>query len=91
MTIMYFYVMRNPHKIKNELHSLIDKISNDDLLEIVYQVLEYKGTNKDGEILNNLTLEDKKELYKAYDESLDDANLVDLDQIKKDHSKWQEE
>ena len=91
MTIMYFYVMRNPHKIKNELHSLIDKISNDDLLEIVYQVLEYKGTNKDGEILNNLTLEDKMELYKAYVESLDDANLVDFDQIKKDHYKWQEE
>ena len=88
---MYFYIMRNPHKIKNDLHSLIDKISNDDLLEMVYQLLESKGSNKDGELLNKLTLEEKQELYKAYDESLEDNNLVDLDQIKKDHSKWQEE
>ena len=83
--------MRNPHKIKSDLHSLIDKISNDDLLEMVYQLLESKGSNKDGELLGKLTLEEKKELYKAYDESLEDTNLVDLDQIKKDHSKWQDE
>lgn len=91
MTIMYFYVMRNPQKIKNELHSLIDNISNNDLLEMVYQLLESKGSNNDGELLNKLTLKEKEELYKANDESLEDNNLVDLDQIKKDHSKWQED
>jgi hypothetical protein len=88
---MYFYVMRNPQKIKNELHSLIDNISNNDLLEMVYQLLESKGSNNDGELLNKLTLKEKEELYKANDESLEDNNLVDLDQIKKDHSKWQED
>ena len=88
---MYFYVMMNPHKIKNELHTLIDKINNNDLLEMVYQLLETKGSEKDGELLNKLTLEEKEELYKAYEESLEDTNIVELDQIKKDHSKWQEE
>ena len=82
--------MRNPHKIKNDLHSMIDKVNNDDLLEIVYQLLKSKGSDKEGQLLNKLTLEEREELYKAYDESLEDSNLVDLDQIKKEHSKWQE-
>lgn len=69
---------------------MIDKVHNDDLLEIVYQVLESKISDKEGQLLNKLTFEEKKELYKAYYESLDNSKLVDLDQIKKDHAKWQE-
>jgi len=69
---------------------MIDKVNNDDLLEIVYQLLKSKGSDKEGQLLNKLTLEEREELYKAYDESLEDSNLVDLDQIKKEHSKWQE-
>ena len=69
---------------------MIDKVHNDDLLEIVYQVLESKISDKEGQLLNKLTVEEKKELYKAYYESLDNSKLVDLDQIKKDHAKWQE-
>ena len=82
--------MRDSHKIKQSLHSMIDKVTNDDLLTMVYQILESKVANKEGQMLDRLTLAEKEELYKAYSESLDDSNLIDLEQFKKDHPEWPE-
>ena len=76
--------------IKDSLHNLIDKIDNPDLLQMVYQLLNSKRSNKAGELLNTLTENERKDLYEAYDESLDDANLIDLKDIKSKHSKWRE-
>lgn len=80
--------MRKTVKIKDNLHALIDQTDNNELLEIIYQLLDSKRSNKDGELVNNLTPEQKKELYEAYDESFDEANLIDLDKLKIKHSKW---
>lgn len=76
--------------IKNNLHTLIDSINNEDLLEIAYQLLNSKKAEKEGELLNKLSVEEKRELYDTYEDSLDDANLIDFDQIKKKHSQWRE-
>lgn len=83
--------MRNPQKVKENIHFLIDKLNNNDLLDIVYQLLESKTSEQEGQMLKKLTVEEQAELYKSYDESMDEQNLVDLDQVKRDHSKWQEE
>jgi hypothetical protein len=80
--------MRKTIKIKDDLHSLIDKTDNDELLEIVYHLLNSKGSDKEGELVNNLTPEQKKELYEAYDKSFDEENLIDLKKLKVKHSKW---
>ena len=40
--------------------------------------------------MNTLTEDEKKDLHEAYDESLDDANLIDLKDIRKKHSKSRE-
>ncbi len=80
--------MRNSIKIKADIHSLIDKLENNDLLEIVYQLLNSKNHQKEGELVSNLSPEQKKELYLAYGESLDDSNLIDLDNLKAKHLKW---
>ena len=80
--------MRKTVKIKDNLHTLIDQTDNNELLEIVYQLLNSKQSNKEGELVNNLTPEQKKELYEGYDESLDEANLIDLEKLKIKHSKW---
>ena len=77
-------------EIKDDLHKLIDQTDNNGLLEIVYQLLNTKGVNKEGELLKSLTPEQKKELYEAYDESFDDSKLIDLEQVRKKHSKWLE-
>ena len=80
--------MRKTIKIKDDLHSLIDKTDNDNLLEIVYRILDSKGGDKEGELINSLSPDQKKELYEAYDESFDEANLIDLQKLKAKHSKW---
>ena len=80
--------MRKSVRIKDDLHSLIDKIDNNELLEMVYQLLDSKNKSSEGELINSLTEDQKKELYESYDESLDESNLIDLDKLKSKHSKW---
>ncbi len=77
--------MRKSTRIKDNLHSLIDKIDNDDLLEIVYKILNSRNTGTEGELIRSLSEEHKKELYESYDESLDESNLIDLNELKAKH------
>lgn len=80
--------MRNLAEIKKDLHSLIDKVDNDELLEVVYQLLNSKASDKEGELLKDLTIEQKKELYQAYEESFNESNLINLENLKVKHLKW---
>ena len=80
--------MRKSIRIKDNLHSLIDKMDNDDLLEIVYKILNSRNKGTEGELIRNLSEEQKKELYESYDESLDESNLIDLNELRAKHSKW---
>ena len=80
--------MRKSIRIKDNLHSLIDKIDNDDLLEIVYKILNSRNKGTEGELIRSLSEEQKKELYESYDESLDESNLIDLNELRSKHSKW---
>ena len=80
--------MRKSIRIKDNLHSLIDKIDNDDLLEMVYKILNSRDKGTEGELIRSLSEEQKKELYESYDESLDESNLIDLNELRAKHSKW---
>jgi superfamily I DNA/RNA helicase len=80
--------MRKSVRIKDDLHALIDKIDNNELLEVVYQLLDSRNRNTEGELINSLSEQQKKELYESYDESLDESNLIDLDKLRTKHSKW---
>jgi hypothetical protein len=80
--------MRKSVRIKDNLHSLIDKIDNDDLLEIVYEILNSRNKGAEGELIRSLSEEQKKELYESYDESLVESNLIDLNELRAKHSKW---
>ena len=80
--------MRKSIRIKDDLHSLIDKIDNDDLLEMVYKILNSRNKGTEGELIGSLSEEQKKELYESYDESQDESNLIDLNELRAKHSKW---
>jgi hypothetical protein len=80
--------MRKSIRIKDNLHSLIDKIDNDDLLEMVYKILNSRNKGTEGELIGSLSEEQKKELYESYDESQDESNLIDLNELRAKHSKW---
>ncbi len=82
--------MSRTQKIKKNLHSLIDEINNDELLEIALQLLNSKNISKEGDLLNKLSEEEKIELFLSYEESFDEANLLDFDQLKQNHLKWGE-
>lgn len=82
--------MKNTVQIKDNLHSLIDKIDNDVLLELVYELLDSKNSNTEGELIKSISEVQRKELYESYEDSQDDSNLIDLEQLRAKHSKWLE-
>lgn len=82
--------MRKPTHIKDDLHALIDKIDDNELLEMVYQLLDSKNNNPEGELIKSLSEDQKKDLYESYEESQNESNLIDLKKLSVKHSKWLE-
>ncbi len=80
--------MKNSIEIKDNIHTLIDKIDNRELLEIFYEPLNSRVWKREGQLLEDLTPEQKKELYEAYDESIDESTLINLKDLKVKHFKW---
>ena len=81
--------MNKTLKIKSSLHAMIDKIEKNYWnLYISFLILEVRKRKE--RLLNKLSVQEKQELYEAYEDSQDNANLLDFDEIKKKHSKWRE-
>ena len=78
--------MDNKQKIKDSLHKLIERSNNEYLLDIVYQVLN-RDAGMEGTTIP-LTEEQQKELDQAYQESLDESNLIDFEDLKEKNAKW---
>ena len=70
-------------ELKSDLHKILDRIENEQLLSTIYDFLKQRETAKEGQIWKTLTDEQKKEVYLSYEESQDDKNLTDWDTIKK--------
>jgi hypothetical protein len=51
--------MKTRAEIKRNLHQLIDKAENDDLLDIVSQILKSREPKIEGALLNQLSPEEK--------------------------------
>ena len=71
-------------ELKSNLHKILDKIDNEQLLRAIYSFLEKRESSEDGRMWKQLTDEQKKEVLEAYDESDDDASLIDDKDIWKD-------
>ena len=70
-------------ELKTDLHKILDKIENEQLLRTVYDFLKQGQTAVEGQIWKTLTEEQKKEVYLSYEESQNDKNLINWDDIKK--------
>ncbi|MEO7988436.1 MAG: hypothetical protein ABI663_02785 [Chryseolinea sp.] len=70
-------------EIKSDLHKILDKIENEQLLRTVYDFLKQSENAEEGQIWKTLTEEQKREVYLSYEESQDDKNLIDWEEIKK--------
>lgn len=71
-------------ELKSNLHKIVDRIEDEQLLRAIYSFLKTRESSEDGQIWKQLTDEQKKEVLEAYEESEDDANLIDDKNIWKD-------
>lgn len=70
-------------ELKSQLHKIVDKIDNEELLRTIYDFLKVRENSKEGRIWKTLTDEQKEEVFLSYDESEDDQNLVAWEDVKK--------
>ena len=74
--------------IRTSFHKLIDEIDNDNLLMKFYDLLNKSSDQKEGELWNQLSDEQKNEILLAESESHYVKNLIDHDTQKEKHKKW---
>jgi len=70
-------------ELKSDLHKILDRIENEQLLRTIYDFLKQRETAEEGQIWKSLSEEQKNEVYLSYEESQDDKNLIDWDTLKK--------
>jgi uncharacterized beta-barrel protein YwiB (DUF1934 family) len=70
-------------ELKSDLHKILDRIENEQLLRTIYDFLKQGENSQEGQIWKTLTKEQKKEVYLSYEESQEDKNLVDWETVKK--------
>lgn len=67
--------------LKTNIHKIVDKIENEQLLQTIYDFLKSKESSSSGNLWNSLTDEQKAEVLLAYDESEDDSKLTHRSKI----------
>jgi hypothetical protein len=74
--------------IKSNFHQLIDEIDNERLLMKFYDLLIKSRVQKEGELWDQLSEEQKNEVLIAESESHYQKNLIDHQTQKAKHQKW---
>ena len=64
-------------ELKSNLHQIVDRIEDDRLLRAIFSFLKERENSADSRIWDSLSDDQKKEVLLAYDESEDDANLIE--------------
>lgn len=75
-------------EIKSNLHKLIDKIQDEQLLSTVHDFLKSREAIEPGKLWETLTQEEKEELLVSLEESEEDKNLLPHEQVMKNYEKW---
>lgn len=69
--------------LKSDLHKILDKIDNEELLRTVYDFLKEGENTTEGAIWKTLTENQRKEVFLSFEESDDETKLVNWEDIKK--------
>jgi N-methylhydantoinase B/oxoprolinase/acetone carboxylase alpha subunit len=73
--------------VKENLHSLIDAIGDEMLLESVYEILQQSNAKNQGTIWKSLTEKQQEEVIQAAD-NLDDARQLPNSAMIEKNKKW---
>ena len=68
-------------ELKSNLHKVIDRIQNEELLHAIYDFLRTRENSKPGKLWESLSKDQKKELLASYDESDINGNLISNDDV----------
>lgn len=68
-------------ELKASIHKIVDEIKDEQLLRTIYDFLKVREASTPGHMWDSLSQEQKNEVLLAYDESEEEANLVDKDKI----------
>ena len=63
-------------ELRTSLHKVIDKIQNEELLQVVYDFLKTRENSKTGKLWQSLLEEQKNELMASCEESENDEMLI---------------
>lgn len=63
-------------ELRANLHKVIDRIQNEELLHSIYDFLKTRENTQTGELWTSLTNDQKEELLASYEESEDDDKLI---------------
>jgi hypothetical protein len=75
-------------ELKSNLHHLIDKLGNTELLEEYYNEIKSIVNSSKHRIWDSLTEDQKKEVLLSFDESNDESNLIDNEEVMNKYKKW---
>ena len=78
----------NTIELKDNFHSLIDKISNENLLLDFYNLLKIRSATVEGQLVTRLSKQEHEELFLALEESDNDENMISHEEMKNKHKKW---
>lgn len=70
-------------ELKSNLHKLVDKITNEELLRTIHDFLKLRENSEEGRIWKSLTEDQKKEVFLSYEESENENNLIRWEEVKK--------
>lgn len=68
-------------ELKTNIHKIIEEIESEQLLQSLYNFLQSKSKNKDGELWNSLTEKQKNEVLLAFEESENDDLLINSNDV----------
>ena len=75
-------------KTKEAFHKLIDRIEDEKILIGYFNLIQKLNNNQTGELWNSLSPDEKNELLLSYEESFDSRNLLNHEEVKRQHDKW---
>ena len=78
----------NTIELKNNFHSLIDRINNENLLLDFYNLLKIRSATTEGQLITRLSKQEYEELLLAVEESDNNENLISQEEMKNKHKKW---
>ena len=76
--------------LKEDLHKLIDTTQDEGLLEEIFMILSNRKDYVAGELWNNLSEEQKKEVLASNREIGDDSAWISNEEMKLKNAKWLE-